>query len=147
MHQLFFIATVFYRLLLTGAPVNGEQYLPLQRDEEKLVRELFRLRNEHKADSAELYYADTVKVYMKYLRNIPRRTITLSDKQFWKDHPRNKFEITAPIQIKTSSGGFTAFVYGKEFLDGTMFKYEKIEIKFNRSRKIYFYRGYHWKGS
>ncbi len=111
----------------------------------KIVNELFRLRNEHKADSAEQFYADTVKVYMKYLRNIPRRIITQSDKNFWKAHPKNRFEITAPVQITVVAGNTIATIFGKEYLDGTSFKSEKIEIKFDRNRKIYSYRGVNLK--
>ena len=111
----------------------------------KIIKDLFRLRNEHKADSAEQYYADTVKVYMKYLRNIPRKKITQSDKIFWKAHPKNKFEITKPVQVSIVAGITTATIFGKEYLDGTSFQYEKIEIKFDRNKKIYSYRGFRWK--
>ena len=119
--------------------------LPQQRTELEIVKNLFRLRNEHKADSAEQYYADTVKVYMKYLRNIPRKIITRSDKSFWKAHPKNKFEITAPVQIARVAGITIATVFGKEYLDGSTFQFEKIEIKFDRNKKIYSYRGFKWK--
>lgn len=115
---------------------------PVQPAEREMVYELFRLRNEHKADSAELYFADTVQVYMKYLRNVPRRKITQSDKQFWKTHPGNRFEMTAPVQVSSKGGITTAIVVGKEYLDGTAFQYERIEIRFNRSKKIFYYRGY-----
>jgi hypothetical protein len=116
-----------------------------QQPETAIVHELFRLRNEHKADSAEQYFADTVQVYMKYLRNIPRKTITKSDKEFWKAHPGNKFEMTAPVQVITRDGVTTAIVIGKEYLDGVSFQYERIEIKFNRYKKIVSYRGFKWK--
>ena len=109
------------------------------------MQDLFRLRNEHKADSAELYYADTVLVYMKYLRNIPRNKITQSDKAFWKAHTNNKFEIVAPLQLSTVGGVATVIIFGKEYLDGTTFKYEKIEIKFDRNKKINSYRGFNWR--
>lgn len=113
--------------------------------EKKIVQELFRLRNEHKADSAELYFADTVQVYMKYLRNIPRKTITKADKAFWKAHPKNKFEITGPVQVTTRGGITTAVVIGKEYLDGVTYQNEKIEIKFDRDKKIFSYRGFSLK--
>lgn len=116
-----------------------------QQPEQIIVRELFRLRNEHKADSAELLYADTVLVYMKYMRNIPRRKITEADRTFWKAHPKNRFEITEPVQIKVVNGVTTAIIYGKEYLDGASFKKERIEIKFNASRKINSFRGYNVK--
>lgn len=116
-----------------------------ERIEIKLVKELFRLRNEHKADSAEQYFADTVKVYMKYMRNVPRKKITESDKSFWKAHPRNKFEITKTIHLSDQAGITTATIIGKEYLDGKDFKYEKIEIKFNRNKKIISYRGFNIK--
>jgi hypothetical protein len=116
-----------------------------ERTEIKIVQELFRLRNEHKADSAELLYADTVLVYMKYLRNIPKKIITQSDKKFWKAHPKNKFEITAPVQITTKEGLVTAIIIGKEYLDGAAFQYEKIEIRFDREKKINYFRGIKWK--
>ncbi len=113
-----------------------------ERPEIKIVNDLFRLRNEHKADSAELFFADTVQVYMKYMRNVPKQKITQSDKNFWKAHPKNKFEITAPVQISELSGITIATIYGKEYLDGKDFKNEKIEIKFNRKKKIISYRGF-----
>lgn len=113
-----------------------------ERREIKIVQELFRLRNEHKADSVEQYYADTVLVYMKYLKNIPRKIITQSDKNFWRSHPQNKFEITAPVQLTNVRGVSTATIIGKEYLDGKTFKYEKIEIRFNKDRKIYSFRGF-----
>lgn len=113
-----------------------------EREEMKIVHELFRLRNEHKADSAELYFADTVLVYMKYLRNVPKKKITESDKSFWKAHPKNKFEITAPVQITVLAGITTATIFGKEYLDGTAFQYERIEIKFDRNKKINSFRGF-----
>ncbi|MBK8952905.1 MAG: hypothetical protein IPM85_12100 [Chitinophagaceae bacterium] len=112
-----------------------------QGTEREIVYDLFRLRNEHKADSAEGYLADTVQVYMKNLRNVPRRIVTMSDKTFWKAHPGNRFEITVPVQLTTKAGITTAIVVGKEYLDGTTFQYERIEIRFNRSKKIYYYRG------
>ncbi len=113
-----------------------------EREEMKIVHELFRLRNEHKADSAELYFADTVLVYMKYLRNVPKKKITESDKSFWKAHPKNKFEITAPVQITVLEGITTATIFGKEYLDGKAFQYERIEIKFDRNKKINSFRGF-----
>lgn len=116
-----------------------------ERIEIKIVHELFRLRNEHKADSAEQYFTDTVAVYMKYLRNIPKKVITKSDKSFWKAHPKNKFEITVPVQIKEVAGITTAIIIGKEYLDGKGFIYERIEIKFNRDKKIYSFRGFKLK--
>ncbi|MDZ4810348.1 MAG: hypothetical protein SGI96_19085 [Bacteroidota bacterium] len=133
-------------ILLLGVTAGDLDKEPRQeKTEMKIVYELFRLRNEHKADSAEQYYADTVRVYMKYLRNIPRKLITRSDKSFWKAHPKNKFEITAPVQIARVAGITIATVFGKEYLDGSTFQYEKIEIKFDRNKKIYSYRGFKWK--
>lgn len=130
-------------LLLTcfseGVPVLENKQ---ERTEVKIVNELFRLRNEHKADSAELLYADTVLVYMKYLRNIPRSVITKSDKSFWKAHPKNKFEMTAPVQITSDGGVAKAIIIGKEYLDGKDFIYERIEIKFDRNKKINYFRGF-----
>lgn len=120
-----------------NGPVNK-----LQNEEIKIVHELFRLRNEHKADSAELYFADTVLVYMKYLRNVPKKKITESDRSFWKAHPKNKFEMTAPVQITVAGGITTAAIIGKEYLDGTAFQYERIEIKFDRNKKINSFRGF-----
>lgn len=116
-----------------------------EREEIKIVQELFRLRNEHKADSAEQYFADTVKVYMKYLRNVPKKKITQSDKAFWKAHPRNKFEMTEPVKLTTRADITTAIVAGKEYLDGTTFQYERIEIVFDRYKKINSFRGFRWK--
>lgn len=113
-----------------------------QRIELQIVHDLFRLRNEHKADSAEKYFADTVAVYMKYLRNVPKQKITQSDKQFWKLHPQNTFEITAPVKITENGGIVTATIFGKEYLDGSSFQRERIEIKFNRNKKIFYYRGF-----
>ena len=116
-----------------------------ERVEIRIVNELFRLRNEHKADSVEQYFADTVKVYMKYLRNVPRKTITQSDRSFWKAHPNNKFEITAPLQIRDVAGITTVTVFGKEYPDGINFQYERIEIRFDRNKKINYFRGFKWK--
>ncbi|HWR33676.1 MAG TPA: hypothetical protein VN451_09125 [Chitinophagaceae bacterium] len=116
-----------------------------EREEIKIVHELFRLRNEHKADSAEQYYADTVRVYMKYLKNVSKKIITRSDKNFWMAHPKNKFEITAPVQITDVACITTATIIGKEYLDGTTFQYEKIEIKFDRNKKINYFRGVRFK--
>ncbi len=133
-------------ILLTCVTVSTFPPQQKQESEEiRIVQELFRLRNEHKADSAEQYYADTVLIYMKYLRNISRKIITQSDKSFWKAHPKNKFEITAPIQITVVAGITTATVFGKEYLDGTSFQNEKIEIKFDRHKKINSFRGFRWK--
>lgn len=134
------ILYVFFAIATTASFREGQD-----RDEIKIVQELFRLRNEHKADSIEQYYADTVKVYMKYLRNVPRKTITQSDKNFWKSHPKNKFEITEPLQITDAAGIATVTIFGKEYLDGTSFQYEKIEIKLNRDKKIFSFRGFKWK--
>lgn len=127
---------------MIGNPLPGKKQ---QRVEIKIVHELFRLRNEHKADSAEQYFADTVLVYMKYLRNIPRKIITQADKNFWKAHPKNKFEITAPVQIKDVAGITTVTLFGKEYLDGTSFQYEKIEIRFDGDKKINYFRGVNLK--
>lgn len=124
---------------------NTSSFSTVQKTEKEIIYDLFRLRNEHKADSAELYFADTVKVYMKYLRNVPKRVITQSDKQFWKQHPRNRFEITEPVQIMTKTGITIAIIIGKEYLDGTHFQREKIEIRFNRDKKIFYYRGFRLK--
>lgn len=136
------ILYTFFTVAISGIP-EIEQVQ--ERAELKIVQDLFRLRNEHKADSAEQYYADTVLVYMKYLRNIPRKKITQSDKIFWKAHPKNKFEITAPLQIRDVAGITTVTIIGKEYLDGTAFIYEKIEIKFDRNKKINSYRGFKWR--
>lgn len=45
-----------------------------------------------------------------------------------------------PIEIMTTAGITMAIVIGKEYLDGASFKYEKIEIKFDRNKK-YFHSG------
>lgn len=134
-----FILYLFLFFVTAGTlpPATGQE-----REEIKIVHELFRLRNEHKADSAELYFADTVLVYMKYLRNVPKKKITESDRSFWKAHPKNKFEITAPVQITVLAGITTATIFGKEYLDGTAFQHERIEIKFDRNKKINFFRGF-----
>jgi len=132
-----FAAFLFF-ICLAGEPAQ-------ERTEVQLVKELFRLRNEHKADSAEQFFADTVKVYMKYLRNVPRKRITESDKQFWKAHPKNKFEITEPVRMEEKNGNATAIIVGKEYLDGTGFQYERIEIVFDRHKKIISFRGFKLK--
>jgi hypothetical protein len=82
---------------------------------------------------------------MRYLRNIPRKKITEVDRVFWKAHPKNRFEITQPVKIELKSGESTAIIFGKEYLDGTSFKKERIEIKFNRDRKIISFRGFNTK--
>ena len=139
---------MIYLLYLVAACFSTVDFQPeykQERVEIKLVNELFRLRNEHKADSAELYFADTVQVYMKYMRNVPKKKITQSDKSFWKAHPKNKFEMTEPVRLSDQSGITTVTIIGKEYLDGKDFKYEKIEIKFNRNKKIISYRGFNIK--
>ena len=135
------IRYAFFTVAIAGIP-DTEQVQ--ERSELQIVRDLFRLRNEHKADSAEQYYADTVLVYMKYLRNIPRKKITQSDKIFWKAHPKNKFEITMPLKISDVGDLTTVTIIGKEYLDGTSFLYEKIQIKFDRDKKIKSYMGFEW---
>lgn len=132
------IALFCYLICQAGEPVQ-------ERTEVQLLKELYRLRNEHKADSAEKFFADTVKVYMKYMRNVPKKKITESDKQFWKAHPKNKFEITEPIRLIDGAGNTTAIVEGKEYLDGTSFQYERIEIVFDRYKKIISLRGFRLK--
>ncbi|HPG11460.1 MAG TPA: hypothetical protein PLU37_08025, partial [Chitinophagaceae bacterium] len=117
-----FIDHLFYILFLLLIGKESHQLNLPQKTELEIVHDLFRLRNEHKADSAALYFADTVAVYMKYLRDVPKQKITQSDKQFWKAHPLNKFEITAPIKIVSSGGITIATIYGKEYLDGTSFQ-------------------------
>lgn len=137
-----FILYVFLGCFITSTIQPGQKQ---ERIEIKIVNELFRLRNEHKADSAELLFADTVLVYMKYLRNIPRSIITKVDKGFWKAHPKNKFEMTAPVQITTVGEITTAIIIGKEYLDGKDFINERIEIKFDRNKKINYFRGFKLK--
>ena len=138
---LFF--SILFSCAATALSTEPRQEAP----ESKILRELFRLRNEGKPDSAEHYYADTVLVYMKTLRNIPKQTITKLDRAFFKNHPKNKFEMTSSIDLSTKNGIVTAIFVGKEYLDGTSFKYEKIEIRFDRKGKINYFRAYNIKGS
>lgn len=137
--------TFILHILLYFIPVVLPAAAKQESPEVKIVHELFRLRNEQKADSAEQYFADTVKVYMRYLRNVPKQTITKLDRSFFKAHPKNKFEMTKPVQLIRKDGITTAIIIGKEFLDGTHFKYERIEIKFDRNRKINYFRAFNWK--
>lgn len=134
-----YILYIFLTVLSAGTFFQAQAQ---ERREIKIVHELFRLRNEHKADSAEHYYADTVLVYMKYLKNIPRRIITRYDKSFWRTHPQNKFEIIDPVQLTKAAGVITATIIGKEYLDGKTFQYEKIEIKFDKDGRIFSFRGF-----
>lgn len=113
--------------------------------EKNIIITLFRLRNEHKADSAGAYLADTVAVYMKNLRNVPKAVVVNSDKQFWKQHPHNKFEITAPISLEKKIEYTQVTIYGKEYLDGVHYQKERIEIRLNQQQKIIYYRGFHVK--
>ncbi len=137
-----FIQYIFLACITAGMlPLVQKQ----ERTEIKIVHDLFRLRNEHKADSAEQYYSDTVLIYMKYLKNVSKKKISQSDKIFWKTHPGNRFEITAPVQLTIKGGRTTAIVIGKEYLDGVAFQYEKIEITFDRNQKINSFRGFKWK--
>jgi hypothetical protein len=137
-----FILYLLFSSAITGlVPKEPEQ----ERKEITIVYELFRLRNEHKADSAEQYFADTVLVYMKYLKNVPKKRITQSDKSFWRSHPKNKFEISEPVKITVVAGITTATIIGKEYLDGNAFQNEKIEIKFDRDKKINSFRGFKLK--
>lgn len=137
-----FILYMFLAFVPAGTALPEQKQ---ERPEIKIVHELFRLRNEHKADSAEQYFADTVLLYMKDLRNVPKQTITRLDKIFFKSHPKNKFEMTGPVELSTKDGMVTAVIIGKEYLDGTSFKYERIEIKFDRNRKINYFRAFKWK--
>ena len=136
---MFFAVSIILFLSNAGNSLHVQNQ---QREEMQIVQELYRLRNEHKADSAEKFFADTVKVYMKYLRNVPKKKITESDRNFWKAHPKNKFEITAPVKLEERNGNTTAIIVGKEYLDGTSFQYERIEIIFNRNKKIISFRGF-----
>ena len=137
--------TFILYILLSCVTIGVLQKEPEQeRVEIKIVHELFRLRNEHKADSAEQYFADTVLVYMKYLRNVPKETITRLDRSFFKSHPKNKFEITAPVQVITKPGITSAIIIGKEYLDGKDPYYERIEIIFDRNKKINYFRAFKW---
>lgn len=136
---------LFYLLATCFSFGNIQMPSQQERVEIRIVHDLFRLRNEHKADSAERYFADTVQVYMKYMRNVPRQKITQSDKSFWKAHPKNRFEMTEPVKITDKAGITTATIIGKEYLDGSDYKYERIEIKFNRNKKIFSYRGFNIK--
>jgi len=120
---------LFYLLTTFLSPGNLSAEYKQERVEIRLVNELFRLRNEHKADSAELYFADTVQVYMKYMRNVPKK----------------KIKMTEPVRLSDKSGITTATIIGKEHLDGKDFKYEKIEIKFNKNKKIVYYRAFNIK--
>jgi len=133
---------ILYILLCGLYPDRRVVETPPQRAELKIIHDLFRLRNEHKADSAEKYFADTVAVYMKFLRNVPKKKITRIDKEFWKAHPNNKFEITAPVKITDEKDFVKAIIFGKEYLDGKTYVRERIEIKFNREKKIFYYRGF-----
>ncbi len=137
-----YILYMFLSCITAGNPQPEKKQ---ERIEIKIVHELFRLRNEHKADSAEQYFADTVLVYMKDLRNVPKQTITRLDKSFFKSHPKNKFEMITPVELSTKDGIVTAIIIGKEYMDGTTFKYERIEIKFDRKRKINYFRAFKWK--
>lgn len=132
-------------ILLWSTSVEPVQDWHQERMEIQIIKELYRFRNAHMADSAEQFFADTVKVYMKYLRNVPRKKITESDRKFWKTHPNNKFEITDPIKLIDGTGNTTAIVIGKEYLDGTSFQNERIEIVFNRNKKIISFRGFRLK--
>jgi hypothetical protein len=132
-----FILYLFLTCVGTGTVLPGQEQ---EGQEIKIVHELFRLRNEHKADSAEQYFADTVLVYMKYLRNVPKETITELDRSFFRSHPKNKFEMTAPVQLITKSGITSAIIIGKEYLDGKDPQFERIEIKFDRNKKINYFR-------
>ena len=137
-----FILFVWLLFCVRNKPVQEWQQ---ERTEIQIVQDLFRLRNEHKADSAEQYFADIVKLYMKYLRNVPKKKITQSDYKFWKAHPKNKFEITEPERLSIRDGATTAIIVGKEYLDGTSFQYERIEIVFDRNKKIISFRGFKLK--
>lgn len=139
---MIFILYILLSCLTAGDPQPGQEQ---ERPEIKIVHELFRLRNEHKADSAEQYFADTVLVYMKYLRNVSKETITKLDRSFFKSHPKNKFEMTAPVQIITKSGITSAIIIGKEWLDGKDPQYERIEIRFDRDKKINYFRAAKWR--
>jgi len=110
-----------------------------------IVTKLFRLRNEHKADSIELLYSDTVKSYLKNLKNISKNIITKSDKHYWAKYKSDNFIITDPIQIIMNSLGDKAIVKGRQCYDEKRCYDEIVEIGFDSTRKINYVRAFYDK--
>jgi hypothetical protein len=108
-----------------------------------IVTELFRLRNEHKADSIELLYSDTVKSYFKNLKNVSKNIITKSDKQYWTKYKSDNFNITDPIQIVIDSLGDKAIVKGRQCYDEKRCYDEIVEIGFDLTKKINYVRAFY----
>jgi hypothetical protein len=101
-----------------------------------IVTELFRLRNEHKADTIEKLYSDTLLTYFKYFKNVSKKEVTKSDKHYWATFSKDKFIFTEPVQIILDSSQTKAVVIGKQYQDGTNFLNERVEIQFDKHRKI-----------
>lgn len=110
-----------------------------------IITKYFRFRNEHKADSTELLYADTVISYFKNLKNISKTTITASDKQYWAKYKADNFFITDPIQIILNSIGNRAIVKGRQCFDEKKCFDEFIEIHFDTDNKINYVRAFYDK--
>lgn len=110
-----------------------------------IVTKYFDFRNKHKADSAELLYADTVVSYFKNLKNIPKTTITASDKQYWTKYTSDNFFITDPIRILLSSDVNRAIVKGRQCYDEKKCFDEFIEIHFDAGNKINYVRAFYDK--
>ena len=107
-----------------------------------IVTGLFRLRNEHKADSIEKLYSDTLLTYFKYLKNISKKEVTKSDKHYWATITKDKFIITEPVQIISDSSQTKAIIIGKQYQDGKVFLNERVEIQFDSNKKINSIRGF-----
>lgn len=107
-----------------------------------IVTKYFGFRNEHKADSAESLYADTVISYFKNLKNISKATITASDKQYWAKYKADNFLITDPIQIILNYAGDRAIVKGRQCFDEQKCFDEFVEIHFEANKKINYVRAF-----
>ncbi|MDB5226364.1 MAG: hypothetical protein JWN78_557 [Bacteroidota bacterium] len=109
-----------------------------------IVNELLLLRKEHNADSLEHLYSDTVINYFKNLHYAPKRLITISDKQYWKHYPNDKF-ILNQIKIISETEGDKAFINGKQCCTELKCVDEILEIHFDRNKKINYVRGFYAK--
>lgn len=110
-----------------------------------IITTYFRLRNEHNADSLELFYTDTVKNYFKNLKNISKKIITSSDKKYWLNFKSDKFIIEGPIQIDLTSLEPRAIVKGKQCYNKNNCFDEFIEIHLDINGKISFIKAYYEK--
>lgn len=119
-------------------PLSEQEMLSSQ------VIEYIRLRNEHKADSMELFYADTLARYFKNIKNSSKSDATQSDKRYWRSFPNDEYVITGPVQIiGDSAAGKRAMVAGDYCRTPKKCQPMVLEIGFGIDNKITSVRAYY----